>query len=142
VSIYEDFSNLMNLKTYYLEDGHSIESVVILWIETLMTLELLRRNNIYLVELLSFDIFWYKHRESTSNNPAIIIDLTKFEEIDPYRLDLYKVVLYESVKEMTLKFKSSFNILNTRITRSNTNAKKGNFRGLVQTRHRELQNST
>ena len=100
----------MNLNSYYLEDGHSIDSVVILWIETLMTLELLRRNNIYLVELYSFDIFRYKHRESTSNNRAIIIDLTKFEEIDPDRLDLYKVVLYESVKEMAVKFKSSFYI--------------------------------
>jgi hypothetical protein len=142
VSIYEDFSNLMNLKTYYLEDGRSIDSVVILWIETLMTLELLRRNNIHLIELFSFDIFRYKQRESTSNNRAIIIDLTKFEEIDPDRLDLYKIVLYESVKEMTVKFKSSFYIPTTRITRSNTNAKKGNFRGLVQTRHRESQNST
>lgn len=80
----------MNLKSYYLEGRHSIDSAVILWIETLMRLELLRRNNIYLKELFSFDIFRYKHRECTSNSGAIIIDHTKFEVIDPDRSTLKK----------------------------------------------------
>lgn len=108
ILVFDEFLSDMNIQMYYQKEGYTINSVAVLWIEVLMTLEILRRNNIYLIDIFNFDLFRIKDKSKSLGYRATLIDFTKFEEINYESLDAYQVLLYETVKEMAVKFKLSF----------------------------------
>ena len=54
ILVFEEVFGLIGVEQYFKNEGHTIDSVTVLWIQILMTLELLRKHGIYLVNYFNF----------------------------------------------------------------------------------------
>ena len=90
ISVFTDFSDTIDVEEYMQQEGCTIGTILTLWSEILLALQLMKNYDIYLTSDFNFSFFRLK-KISDEKYRLIVIDLRYFEEINKKSIDSYEM---------------------------------------------------
>ena len=110
ISVFTDFSDTIDVEEYMQQEGCTIGTILTLWSEILLALQLMKNYDIYLTSDFNFSFFRLK-KISDEKYRLIVIDLRYFEEINKKSIDSYEMTQLYSVKSIAVKFENSIQLI-------------------------------